>query len=398
MMKDKGLSKSVARFRGRKIFDAVIVMVLIAVLLGVYFFTRLHDKETIASELFALDLPTRYAFVADKEQPQLIGIDVQSQQNQQNHRLFYALSRPARYLAVSQDSAQLAYSDGSAVLYVRQLLNKQEQRIDVGYPIKGVQFIHAPFAVLTYGDKQISLVFGKDNRKTLQDFTRIRYVHYAPLTQQLIVLDEGASAILRISLTSWQTERLNLPHTWQIVSDSAFSATGEHLLFGVKDTVLSQMLAVVVNLEQNRIDTAPMSAPILQPIINNRGSDGYFLDKSGAGIHWQLDSRDEMRRFESLADATHLVLAQLDTHLLVLTEQAMRVHETTEIAGFTQHTLPKPVNAIFVSADSKRVFFTHQDWANVSIFTAKTQQWQSIFLPFNSAGQVKMGVSYTLCH
>ncbi|MDO5091712.1 MAG: hypothetical protein Q4D61_09205 [Cardiobacteriaceae bacterium] len=378
--------------------DGLLAAAALAVVGGLFFWSRQTTPEQVAAVLFDMNVPARYVFIGDTNASRLASVDIES------GALVGELPLQAvpRLLAVNKHHGLLAYADESArQIFVRNLATHAEQVFALPHEAAGMTFDSDTPRLFVHGATAFSqLDVSSASLQTFDGFSVLRSLHVEPLTRDIVLLDGGAREIKHISLYENEISTFPLPQGWQDFTASALSPGGDYLLFGVYDAVQAQHLGVVWRSDDQSWQTYPMAAPLLQPVTDNNATALFFLDKSGQGL--RIDAADfaNVRPFATAEKPSRLALGWLDQHLLVAGENALYLLDSATLQPLAQTPFPGAAHDIFITADSKTALLTAQGSRDLLLYDMRDGGAVRAVALGEAAqpGAVRMGAGYTLCH
>lgn len=382
----------------KNVRDALLAAVALAVVCVLYWWSRQTTPEEAAARLFDMNVPARYVFVADASAPRLVSVDME------NSALVgeLPLQAVAQRMAMNKHHGLLAYADDKAQqVFVRDLATHAEQVFALPHEVAGMAFDSDSAHLFLYGKTALSLLDAQDGAlQTLEGFAALRSLHFEPFAREIVLLDGGAPAVRRVQLPGQEVITAALPDSWQDFTASALSPGGEFLLFGVFDAARGQHLGVVWRSADQGWETYPMSAPLLQPFVDNNAEAFFFVDASGQGL--RVDARDPGKTapFATLDKPSRFALGWLDRHLLVVGEAEARLHDSATLDMLAQTPFPGAAQDIFITADSKTALLTAGNSRDLLVYDIR-EGGKMRAVALGSAEQpaaVMMGASYTLCH
>lgn len=377
----------------RGIREGMLGLLALAVVGVLFWWSRQMTPEKAAEQLFNLDAPSRYVFVSDADKAQVVSVD--SERNAVAAVL--PLRVVPRLMAMHRSEGMLAYAaDDSPAVFVRWLASQAEREFALTHDASGLLFAGAGGQLLVYGEDALTVLdMATGDGRTHTGFARIRSVHAVSLADDWVVLDEGA--VSRLRADGALGVRTALPQGWRPVSAAALSADGEVLLFGVQDAAQGAYLAVVWQVESGSWQAFPVSAPVLQPVIDNAGQRLFFADTHGVG--WRVDRvSGEAVRFAVPDKARRMALGWLDQHVLVAGEGVLQLLDATTLERVGSTSFAGAVRDVFVTADSKTALLVAEG-AQLFFYDLRDGGLRVLALPDGVRPlRALMGASYTLCH
>lgn len=387
----------------KNIKNKVLLILTILGFAGIYFASQwLKDltPEQVMSELFDMDVPTRYVFIADAVQPKIAVVDLLS--NQQVSALDTKVT--PELLVINRAYAKLAYAlAGERTVYTHNITSHEIDEYTVDFPIERLSFNpHTTDAIVIGRDRLLIIDTADWSKQTLLDgFIDIRSVHFSPLSNQLWLLDAGQQAVYSYDLAGGAVpEKFALSASWQDFSMSALSPNGEYLLFGVLDSADKVHKVVLWHTATAKVvSTQALQAPILQPFIDIGSRYFIAIDAAGNGVKIVGAEMDKPLFFNTVASPTVSALGWIESKLLVGGVGELTLHNMSDMSTAAQLSLPGTMQALFVTADSKTGLFTQSKRASLGVFAFGDGELTEITLELVSTPKhIIMGVGNTLCH
>lgn len=382
----------------KKVRDALLGVLALGVVSGLYFWSKQTTPEQAAAQLFDMNVPARYVFVGDAAAPRLVSVDMESGALAGD----LPLQAVPHLMAMNKNRGLLAYADGEArQVVVRDLASHAEQVFALPHDVAGMAFDSDSAHLFLYGKTALSLLdVQSGSLQTLDGFAEIRSLHFEPFAREIVLLDGGARAVKRVQLPGQEVVAAALPETWQDFTASALSPGGEFLLFGVFDAAQGRHLGVVWRSADQGWETYPMSAPLLQPFTDNNAEALFFMDESGQGLRVDARNPGKVQSFASVDKPSRFALGWLDKHLLVAGESEVRLHDSATLETLAQTPFPGAAQDIFITADSKSALLTGKGSQDLLVYDVRDGgEMRGIALgKMGKPAVVMMGAGYTLCH
>ena len=363
-----------------------------------YQYSKGLTPDTVMQELFDMNAPARYAFVSDETAPKLAVIDMDSLQQTS----LLDLKTPARRLAIHKTDGLLAYSDGSDTITIRNLADHSESTQRVSYPVTRLQYDADSAWLIASGDDRLTLLDSRSGeQRLLEGYGHIQAWLYSPLSQQLWILDD-TPALYRYHPGDQNQIRYPLPADWRNLSAAAISPDDQHLLFGAESGD-GQPIAVDWAIDKGEIARqTPLTAPLVQPYIDNSGQTYVYIDQKGGGHLINQTVPDTLQPFTAPNPTDRYATGWLDTRLLVTGSQ-LHNYDLSDPAApprlMDDKPLPGRTRALFITADSKTALLTHQGSHDISVYNLYDGSLRSVPLTGITAPEnLIMGAGNTLCH
>ena len=363
-----------------------------------YQYSKGLTPDTVMQELFDMNAPARYAFVSDESAPKLAVIDMDSLQQTG----LLDLKTPARRLAIHKAYGLLAYSDGSGTITIRNLADHSESEQRVSHPVTRLQYDADSTWLIASGDDRLTLLDSRSGeQRLLEGYGHIHAWLYSPLSQQLWILDD-TPALYRYSPAEQNRTRYPLPDGWHDLTAAAISPDDRHLLFGAT-TADGQHLAVDWDIDKADIARQiPLTAPLVQPYIDNSGQTFAYIDQNGGGHLINRINPDTILPFTAPNPTDRYATGWLDTRLIAVGSQ-LHNYDLSDPAAPPRLTddrpLPGRTRALFITADSKTALLAHNDSRDISIYNLHDNSLRSVPLTgITRPENLIMGAGNTLCH
>lgn len=373
-------------------------LICTAALYIAYQYSKSLTPEAIMQELFDMNAPARYAFVSDESAPKLAVIDMDSLQQIS----LLDLKTPARHIAIHKTYGLLAYSDGSDTITIRSLANHSETQQRISHPVTRLQYDTDSTWLIASGDDRLTLLDSQSGeQRLLEGYQHIHAWLYSPLSQQLWLLD-STPALYRYSPAEQSQTRYPLPAGWHDLTAVAISPDDQHLLFGATNAD-GQHLAVDWAIDKGKIvRQIPLTAPLVQPYIDNSGQTFVYIDQNGGGHLVNQNTPDTVQTFNAPNPTDYYATGWLDTRLIAAGSQ-LNNYDLSNPAEPPRHMddqiLPGRTRALFITADSKTALLAHQDSHNISVYNMHDGSLHSVPLTGITAPEnLVMGAGNTLCH
>ena len=363
-----------------------------------YQYSKTLTPETVMQQLFDMNAPARYAFVSDESAPKLAVIDMDSLQQTS----LLDLKTPARHISIHKNDGLLAYSDGSNTITIRNLADHSETQQHLSHPITRLQYDADSSWLIASGDDRLTLLDSRSGtQRLLEGYGHIRAWLYSPLSQQLWILDD-TPALYHYRPGEQSQTRYPLPADWHDLTAAAISPDDQHLLFGATTTD-GQHLAVDWAIDQGKIvRQIPLTAPLVQPYIDNSGQTYVYIDRNGSGHLINQTAPDTIQSFIAPQPTDSYATGWLDTRLIVA-GNTLASYDLSNPAvpprRIDEKSLPDRTRALFITADSKTALLAQQNSPDISIYNLHDNSLRSIPLSgITTPDNLIMGAGNTLCH
>ena len=363
-----------------------------------YQYSKSLTPEAVMQALFDMNAPSRYAFVSDETAPRLAVIDMDSLQQAS----LLDLKTPARHLAIHKAYGLLAYSDGSDTITIHNLADHSESEERISHPVTRLQYDSDSAWLIASGDDRLTLIDSQSSeQRLLTGYGHIQSWLYSPLSQQLWILDDTPALYHYLPGGQNQT-RYPLPAGWHDLSAAAISPDDRHLLFGAT-TADGQYLAVDWGIEQEKIvRQTPLTAPLVQPYIDNSGQTYVYIDQQGGGHLINQTAPDTIQPLIAPNPTDRYATGWLDTRLLAVGSQ-LRNYDLSDPDApprlIDEKPLPGRTRALFITADSKIALLTHEGSRDISVYHLHNGSLRSVPLTgISHPENLIMGAGNTLCH
>ena len=375
---------------------ATTLICAVALYLG-YHYSKSLTPEAVLQELFDMNAPARYAFISDSDAPKLAVIDLDSQRQTS----LLDLKQPARHLSIHKTLGLFAYNDGGNTITIRQLGDHSEKDYTLAHAVNRIQFDADSPWLIASGDDRLTLLDSQSGeQRSLDGYKHISAWLYSPLSRQIWIMDESP-ALYRYHLTDQSQTRHPLPAGWHNLTAAAISPDDQNLLFGV-ETAEGQYLGINWDSENAKIaQEIPLSAPLVQPYIDNGGQLYIYIDRNGNG---HLVPRNDPHAIQTIhaPNPTNLyATGWLDTRLIAVGERlkTWNLYAPAQAQEQDEQPLPAASRALFITADSKTALIISADTPTLTAYDLRDGGLQSIALsgiahPHN----LIMGAGNTLCH
>ena len=362
-----------------------------------YHYSKTLTPETVLQQLFDMNAPARYAFISDMDAAKLAVIDLEA--SRQTSLL--ELAQPARNLTIHKTLGLLAYNDGGNTITIRQLGDHSETSHTLAHPVTRLQFDADSHWLIAGGADRITLLNSQNGEtRTLDGYRHISAWLYSPLARQLWILDDSP-ALYRYRLTDQSQTRHPLPDGWHDLTAAAISPDEQNLLFGAT-TANGEPLGINWNTDTATIaQQIPLTAPLVQPYIDNNGQLYIYIDRDGNGKIIPRNQPDAIQTIHAPKPTARYATGWLDTRLIAVgnTLKTWDISDPAAAREQDEQPLPAATRALFITADSKTALIASDGQAAITAYDLRDGGLQSIALSgINHPQNLIMGAGNTLCH
>lgn len=362
-----------------------------------YQYSKTLTPETVLQELFDMNAPARYAFISDADAPKLAVIDLET--SRQTSLL--DLKQPARNLTIHKTLGLLAYNDGGTTVTIRQLGDHSEKNHTLAHPVTRLQFdADSPWLIAGGADRLTLLNSQSGETRTLDGYQHISAWLYSPLARQIWILDDSP-ALYRYRLTDNSQTRHPLPDGWHDLTAAAISPDEQNLLFGAT-TASGEHLGINWSTETASIaQQIPLTAPLVQPYIDNNGQLYIYIDRNGNGHLVPRNQPDAVQTIRAPNPTDRYATGWLDTRLIAVGNRLKTwdISDPDKAEEQDEQALPAATRALFITADSKTALIASDGQAAITAYDLRDGGLQTIALSGITRPQnLIMGAGNTLCH
>lgn len=368
------------------IFYGIVLIAVVA--LSLYIQKNVLTPQT--SPLANLNIPSRYAFVADNESAQLAVVDTYDNKFIQT----LALKVPAQLMSMSRVSGVLAYTEkDSNTIYLLDLDDMTENQLTTGAAVKSL-IMHGDGFWLSYvTDNEVvmqDIVMNKTKRIPISGNTTLAY---SPDGSALFIVEQDLGKISQIPLAEGQQRTFDIGNA---ISAIAIMPDGQGLVFSAADSVY------FLNLLDGNVISKPFNANYQRPYITNDSRTVLLTDAADNSLvlFSPTDLTENKRIALDKAVASEPYTGWLEQVAVLGSNKAI---VSTNFAD--SHSLVKSVDipgdivSALVQSDSKTFLATMQDSEDLLFFDLKSRIIKAtVELPLTQPGLVLMGQTNTLCH
>lgn len=377
--------------------EGLLAALALAVVAGLYFWTRETSPEQVAAVLFDMHLPSRYIFVGDASAPRVAAVD----KDDTKLVAALALERVPRAMAIDPYRGVLAYASARDMnVFLHDLASHDEKKAIFPHDVQELALADGGTYLFAYGREAVSALEMQNHAlHTVRGLANVRSGHIDAAAGRVVLLDEGDKSIKQWLLGNDALSAIALPTSWQDFTASALTPGGEYLLFGVYDAQEKRHLGIVWDLQGQIWRSYAMSAPLLRPLSDNHAAALFFIDEAGQGVRVDAENLDDFLVFETVKQASHAALGWLDSRLLVAGEAEIQVHDSVSLQTLAVRAFPGPARDIFITADSKTALLTAVGSRDLLLYALRDGSEVAVALGESAQpAAVVMGASYTLCH
>ena len=375
---------------------ATTLICAVALYLG-YHYSKSLTPEAVLQELFDMNAPARYAFISDSDAPKLAVIDLDSQRQTS----LLDLKQPARHLSIHKTLGLFAYNDGGNTITIRQLGDHSEKDYTLAHAVNRIQFDADSPWLIASGDDRLTLLDSQSGeQRSLDGYQHISAWLYSPLSRQIWIMDESP-ALYRYHLTDQSQTRHPLPAGWHNLTAAAISPDDQNLLFGAI-TASGEPLGINWNTDTATIARQiPLTAPLVQPYIDNNGQLYIYIDRHGNGHLVPRNQPDAIQTIRAPNPTDRYATGWLDTRLIAVGNRLKTwdISDPGKAQEQDEQALPAATRALFITADSKSALIASDGQAAITAYDLRDGGLQTIALSGITRPQnLIMGAGNTLCH
>ncbi|MPV85811.1 YncE family protein [Ostreibacterium oceani] len=394
---------------------------LVLGLFGLAFYAQKTWLPTQLREVQAsLNLPTRYAFIADLDAPQLAVYDTYEDKLTE----IIALKAPAQLISVSRIGGVLAYGERNRrVIYVLDLSSRQQQAIDLENGVTALS-MHSGGRWIAYSTANAVVIYDRNQ----QSRQRIAISGEVGLTysadgQYLFVAEMAQGIVHQVRLNQATSRSFSVNQPISAVSVSPITQA----VYFTSDTHLYRYDSHGNDGDdgsdggdEQALNQLPISAQRHRPYLSSDGRNLFVFDSMadsmgqsiGQSIAWvdphtlvvkqripftQTATQSPAQTPERINEMHTGWLAQV--LVMNVGNQLISVDFVNAPDRIQQTPLGAPIHRAIVLADSKTYLATIPDAQMLLRFDLRTQTLQPMMaLPLERPGAIVMGETNTLCH
>lgn len=368
---------------------------LVCLFSGAFYVQKYVLPKHIRAVQANLNVPARYAFIADSESSQLAIFDAYDKK-----LLDVAeLSEEADVMSVSRLGGYLAYASfGDQTIYQLDLTDFSETQLTTALPIRQLS-VHYGGKWLSYVADSAVVIISEHNGQRLKVATQGRVsLTYHPDGSQLLINELSQGRIRSLTLASGQLETLVDLH--RPISPLSVMPNSEALFF-VSDKSLYRY-----SLINHDLQTLSISAQRYRPYVTNDSQTVLMITDEGQPYLNAVNTRTMLA--EQRYALGSLPKPQENTDILAtgwldqiaVVAGASAIYVVDRLSGEVKSlNMPHTVDSMLVQSDSKTLLATLKNNANLwQVSLQKQSLLKPIPLSLRQPASVVMGETNTLCH
>lgn len=370
--------------------NPIVYGILLIAVVALSLYVQKNVLTSQSSAIQSLSLPSRYAFISDKEKPQLAVVDVFDNQFVQT----ITLQSRADFLSISRVGGTLVYAEkNSSTIHLLKLDNLNESKIETEAGVKSL-LMHGDGFWLSYVTANTvvmhDIVMGNKHQVEIKGETTLAY---SPDGLWLFIVEKDSGKITQAPLKGGESRIFEVG---QAISSIAIMPDSQGLIFTSAETIYHLSLATGELIKQS------FDANFQRPYITNDSRFMLLVDNRDKSL--VLFSPQELKEDKRIA-LNHSNLGEpytgwLEQVMVIASEKALlstnfiddnSVVKTTEVGG--------EVISAMVMSDSKTLLATIQASKDLLLFDMNSQSVKTtVTLPLEQPNIVLMGQTNTLCH
>ncbi len=374
----------------KKLYPLFGIIIIVLSFSGLFYYQKQIAPKQITKLKIALDIPTQYAFVSDKNSKKLAVIDTFTNQVIN----YIELKEIPTLMKVSKDKGVLAYIGKSNILYILDLVEYSTKSKQFLENISEITFDTSGGILAAAGEKNVFLTDIRDLKTNIiSDFSAPISLNYSSEGRFLFITEMQNSKVSKFDILEnkkslfFKGEK-TLAET-SIMPDSSFGLIAEANNLIIKNIFEDKQIKLDFKATLNRAFVSINNQTV---IISDKSNNIYLINPNNKQISTQFHLDNNIQTIKT---------GWLETIGIAITTDSINAFELkgNNSKNITKTKLTGIVNDDLVMSDSKIMIFTQQNSKNLHIYNIRNKSLDGeISLELTQPNLVSMGLTNTACH